>query len=405
MPAGKRVIGEFLRGENMRLRRSRVWVPVLVAAIGLPLAGPVPSADALSQDVDPGFQTNGRVTSIVTVGNTVYIAGAFTTLRPAGAPEGSGGVPRNHLAALGADNGNLRSWNPETDGTVSALALSPNGRTLYVGGHFAELNGKPRHNLGAVSTKTGKTKRFRADTNAPVLALTATKSTVYLGGVFTRIKAKKRNHVGAVNRTGHVVSRWRPRASGVVRSLAMSRDRHKVYVGGDFTAINRHRNEHLAAIGAVSGKVAKWKRHPGYAVWDIEVRKHRVYLGGNGTGGRVGAFTPLGKQRWAVQTDGGVQAIAYIGGKVVAGGHFEDVCVGVSPGPTPGFNCPQVQAQRLHLLALSHKKGKLKGWNPPANSQMGVFALTVARGGLFAGGDFTQIAGVDQQGLARFPNH
>jgi len=119
-------------------------------------------------------------------------------------------------------------------------------------------------------------------------------------------------------------------------------------------------------------------------------------------GGRVGAFTPTGRPRWAVQTDGGVQAIASIGRKIVAGGHFYNVCVGVSPGKTPGFDCPQVKAHRPHLLALSAKKGNLKAWSPRANSILGVFALTSSGPGIYAGGDFTRMSGTDQQGLARF---
>jgi hypothetical protein len=306
------------------------------------------------------------------------------------------------VAAFRLDTGALRSWSPDADGIVSALALSPSGHTLFVGGHFNHLNGKNRHDIGAVSTKTGETTRYRADTNAQVLAIAVTTKRVFLGGSFTTIKDKRRKHVGATNRKGRVLLHWRPRAGDVVRSLALSRDKSRVYVGGDFSAVNKHRHEHLAALGVVSGKVLKWKSQVSYAVWDIVVRKKSVYLGGNGVGGRVGAYTALGKRTWTVQVDGGVQAISFAHRKLLAGGHFYNVCVGVSPGPTPGFDCPQVQAHRPHLAAFGAKTGTLKGWHPTVNSPLGVFALTTTKAGVYAGGDFTHVSGVDQQGLARF---
>jgi hypothetical protein len=388
---------------RVRLSGSRVCagVLVLVTAVGLSLAGPVSPADALGQAV-PSYQTNGRVSSIVRVGDTVYIGGDFTTVRPPGAPAGQQEVARSHLAAFSIDTGQLRPWRPSTNGTVFALAASPNGRTLFVGGDFTQLNGKKRLNVGAVATHKGTIRHFRANTNGPVLAFAVSRSTVYLGGDFTRAKDAPRGRLAAFAGNGRLLHRWKPRASGIVRSLAMSANRTKVYVGGDFTAINRHHNQHFTALGAEKGKVLPWKFHPSYGVWDMVVRKNRVYLGGNGTGGHIQAFTTKGRRVWSVQTDGGVQALAYQRGSVVVGGHFYHVCVGNSPGPVVGFDCPQDLAARRHLLALAHRSGTLKPWDPGASSALGVFALTGGKGAFYAGGDFKRVSGIDQQGFARF---
>jgi hypothetical protein len=402
--AGRFIVGN--RGKVMWGRRThaRVGAPVLLSVVGLALVGPVPAAQALSGTPVPGFQTNGRVTSIVTFKNTVYVGGDFTSVRPAGAPAGTGEVSRNHLAAFRADNGALRSWNPGANGTVSALALSPDNHALYVGGNFSQLNGKKRHNLGAVARKSGGATKYKANTNGPVLAIAVTKKRVFLGGAFTTVKDKRRKHIGATDRRGHLLLHWKPRAGDVVRSLAISRDKSRVYVGGDFSAINKKRHEHLAALGVVSGKVLKWRSQVAYSVWDIVVRKKSVYLGGNGIGGRIGAYTALGKRNWAVQVDGGVQAISFAHRKILAGGHFYNVCVGISPGQTPGFDCPpgQIKGHRPHLAAFGAKTGGLKGWNPTMNSPLGVFALTTTKAGVYAGGDFTRVSGVNQQGLAHF---
>lgn len=99
-----------------------------------------------------------------------------------------------------------------------------------------------------------------------------------------------------------------------------------------------------------------------------------------------------------------MQALSFSHRKVLVGGHFYNVCVGINPGQTPGFDCPpgQIQGHRPHLLALGAKTGALKGWNPVVNSKLGVFALTTTTAGIYAGGDFTRISGANQQGLALF---
>ena len=388
-------------------RRTHARATVSAAAflsLGLVVIGPVPSAQALSSSATPGFQTNGRVTSVVTYKNTVYVGGDFTSVRPAGAPAGTGEVARAHLAAFRLDTGALRAWNPGADGSVSALALSPDKKTLFVGGSFSHLNGKRRHDIGAVARKSGAATKYKADTNAQVLAIAVTKKRVFLGGSFTKVRDKRRKHVGATDRRGRVVLSWKPRAGDTVRALAISRDKSRVYMGGDFSAVNKKQHEHLAALGVVSGKVLKWRSQVAYSVWDIVVRKKSVYLGGNGIGGRVGAYSALGKRAWSVQVDGGVQAITFSHRKVLAGGHFYNVCIGINPGQTPGFDCPagQVAGHRPHLAAFGAKTGALKGWAPTANSKLGVFALTTSKAGVYAGGDFTRISGQGQQGLALF---
>jgi hypothetical protein len=376
---------------------------LLSSCASLSLAAPAQAAGAsLGQDADPSYQTNGRVTSIITVGNTVYIGGDFTSVRPPGADEGTGEVARSHLAAFRVGTGALRPWNPGTNGAVTTLARSPNGHTIFVGGDFTQLSGSNRHNLGAVSAGTGVIRHFHANTDGPVLAIAVTASTVYVGGSFSTVRHKSRVRLAATHRGGRLIHRWKPSASDTVRSLAMSVDRRRIYVGGDFTRINGRPNQHLSAISAASGKIRKWKHHPGYGVWGIIVRPDRLYVGGNGIGGRVAAFTTRGKRVWSVQTDGGVQAVAYVDGKILAGGHFRNVCVGNSPGPPSGFQCPQILASRSHLLAVGHGTGALKKWNPGTNGGLGVLALAAANDAFFAGGVFTQISSVDQQGFARF---
>jgi hypothetical protein len=53
----------------------------------------------VTADPLPTVQINGVAWSQVVVGDVVYVAGRFTTARPAGAAPGVGEVPRNNVLA------------------------------------------------------------------------------------------------------------------------------------------------------------------------------------------------------------------------------------------------------------------------------------------------------------------
>jgi hypothetical protein len=400
-------IGTTNTGETMRVQLRALLTMAMVLT---PLGGMAwldtahAQSPRLSKAADPTYQTNGRVLAVAVVGNTVYIGGDFTAVRPPGAPAGTRETARSHLAAFRVDTGALWHWRPSANGIVNALAASPNGRRIYVGGSFTRLSGEHRHNVGAVAaTRRGAVSKFRADTNGTVLAIATNGRRVYLGGEFTQVKHQSRIHLAALDSSRHLVSTWRPRANSTVRSIAVSRHGNFVYVGGEFGTINNKPNAHLAKLsGGRTGKVQTWKRHPIYSVWKVIAKRHAVYVGGNGTGGGIAAYGLKGRNLWGVQTDGGVQALAVYHGALLVGGHFHNVCVGISPGPQGGFHCPTVLAPRARLLALTRSTGALQSWNPRANSGMGVFAMAATGRLVYAGGVFTEINNLPQQGFTRF---
>lgn len=115
-------------------------VPRVVAAG--PVVGQVDgdvSSAALST-----WETDGMVLSLVYGNGVVYAGGIFGKALPPGTPAGTttGEVPRTYLAAFSSSTGALiTSFDPTItySGTnahpgVYAMALSPDGSTLYVGG-------------------------------------------------------------------------------------------------------------------------------------------------------------------------------------------------------------------------------------------------------------------------------
>ncbi|MEZ5249825.1 MAG: hypothetical protein R2713_11610 [Ilumatobacteraceae bacterium] len=82
-------------------------------------------------------------------GSPVYVGGNFNAV---------GSQPRGQLAAFGAANGALLDWAPQaTGGLVKAMAISPDGTKVAVGGQFTALNGSnnPGFGLGMVDAVTG----------------------------------------------------------------------------------------------------------------------------------------------------------------------------------------------------------------------------------------------------------
>jgi hypothetical protein len=104
-------------------------------AMSVALSGP---AEAIvSPTPSPGAgacETNGRVNAVAYLGGTIYLGGSFTAVE---------GTTRNRLAACDAATGNLLSWNPNANGVVRALKVSPAGTRVYAGGDFTAVGGGP----------------------------------------------------------------------------------------------------------------------------------------------------------------------------------------------------------------------------------------------------------------------
>lgn len=391
--------------------RFRAQAFVIVAStVGLVLAAMGP-ASAVTTDlplnVDRSYQTNGRVDAILTIGDTVYLGGAFTSVRPAGAPLGTGQVTRQHLAALSRSTGALLPWNPGTDKEVYNLAASLDDQTVYIVGAFARLGGQSRGRLGAVDATSGALLPWAPRADLQVNAIAVTSTLIYFGGTFDTVNGVPRTRLAAVDYSGALSTTWVPTADNRVRAISPSPDGLSLFLGGDFASINGSTTQkNLARVSPVDGSALPWKNHPGYPIYGIQYTGTLVLAGGNGSGGHVGAFNlGTGALVWTLQTDGGVQAIAMMNGVLYVGGHFDNLCVGVTDGVTSGFHCPTSKAVRHKLLALDPVTGATDPWNPGANSPLGVYALTPSGDGtsLSVGGDFTKIGHPDQLSQANYP--
>ena len=145
--------------------RSRLYVGGDFTSVGGVARSRIAALDPLTGGLITSFnaRADGTVKSIAATGSTVYVGGLFT---------GFNNVPRARLAALRAsDGGVISSFAPVFTGTVdssprvNALALSPTGDRLVIGGNFVTLNGsnRPGYGLGMLNPTTGASLPLQAN--------------------------------------------------------------------------------------------------------------------------------------------------------------------------------------------------------------------------------------------------
>lgn len=245
-----------------RTPHVRVLALVLTVLAGLALTAPVlPRAAAdtapltgvpatVSSDPLPTVQIDGVVWSQAVAGNTVFAGGSFTTARPAGAAAGVSTVARTNMVGYDIRTGVMTSFAPVLNGQVRAVATSPDGNTVYIGGDFTKVGTVTRNRLAAFDASSGALLSWAPSANNPVWALAATAGTVYVGGDFTAVTnptggtAVARTYLAALDAATGTVQAWSATLAGsadvshTVRAIALSPDRTKVMIGGRFETVN-----------------------------------------------------------------------------------------------------------------------------------------------------------------------
>ena len=138
--------------------------------------------DTTSGALVAGFapSIDSRVRAIVATNSTVYIGGSFSRVSK---------NPRTRLAALSA-SGDVLAWAPSADDRqVDALAISPVGNKIIIGGRFTTLSGVAALGMGAINATTGAVMPWAANTTirnygatAGITSLTVDDDHVYGSG-------------------------------------------------------------------------------------------------------------------------------------------------------------------------------------------------------------------------------
>ncbi len=415
-----------------------LWVgagsPPAVADTAPPSGTPATvSADAL-----PTVQINGVVWSQVTVGNTVYATGKFTSARPAGAKAGTGETPRANLLAYDIRTGALlTSFRHSLNAQGLVVTASPDGTRVYVGGDFTTVDGQARNRLAAFDTATGSlVASFHPSMSSRVRALAATTSTVYAGGSFTTVNGSARAHLSAIAAGAGALLSWAPKADdGEVSAMVLAPGGTRLVVGGRFTTLSGQAAYGLGMLDATSGAVSSFAANsvvrdagPNSDITSLRTDGRLIYGTGYvyGAGGNLeGMFAadPAngGKLVWVEDCHGDSYDVLPVGSVAYTVGHAHD-CARVRAFPETAvrsyhralaFTTNATQTLLSNSVAhYSNFGGKPAPtqltWYPTVASGtvtgqfQGAWSLTGNANYIALGGEFPSVNGTAQAGLVRF---
>jgi outer membrane protein OmpA-like peptidoglycan-associated protein len=169
----------------------------------------IASINATTAGVNSGFtagtstgaKTHPFLEAVVVVGNKVFIGGYFGVVN---------GQTRTYLAALDKTTGALDvNWNATVNRDVYAIAASPDGSVIYVGGNgiTAVSGSDSAQGVVAIDVETGALTSWRV-TAGEVRGISTSDAVVYVAGYFNVVGGQPRENTVAVSATGNVLEPW-----------------------------------------------------------------------------------------------------------------------------------------------------------------------------------------------------
>jgi len=318
-------------------------------------------------------------------GSTIYVGGAFTTVD---------GQPRNHIAAFSTSTGALLPWAPNVSAAVNAIAAV--GNVVYIGGSFAKVNKTAvGPDLAALSASTGAIVPWGSgtgpstDNTVDAMAVTPDGSQVVIGGYFDQVDGLTQSADGTTRyNKAAIIGGVTSATPGALEP--MPADNVAVPLGTSKAPVNGCSSDVKSAVIS-NGVVYLGDEGTGGGCFD------GVWAANLSNGSLVWVNRCLG----ATQILAVIGNYVYKGSH--AHNCQENNTNGpVSNDPA---NFPQVATnQARHLLSLNTSNGFLGPWYPFSNAgtNLGPRAMATDGSQLYVGGDFTTMNHVGQQGIARF---
>jgi PKD repeat protein/uncharacterized protein YcfJ len=432
--------------------RSGAFILTAVGLLAAVLAAPAAHADidpsdtslpkTVTADALPTVQIDGVVWDQEIHGNTVYVAGQFTTARPAGAAAGTNTVPRANMLAYDLTTGQLiSSFAPEFDAQVKTLSMSPDGTRLYAGGSFTKVTGQNRYRIAALNPQTGAVLPASSapGTNATVNSIQATPTAVYVGGAFSTLGSATRVKVGAFVPNSTTALPFNPEIpDGNVQGVVVSPDGSKVAMGGAFTQVNGSNNPGYG-LGFVDASTGRTNlpfsanaaiRNGGTesAILSLKADEDGFYGSGyhfGGGGNLEGSFQATwdGDLAWVEDCHGDTYDIAPAGDVIYAASHkhyCDNLGTGGFPQTEPNWSFQHGTAYTKYATGVSRKDIYGYGDHPgrPSPTLLNFFpdfvpgSYTGKNQGpwdvetdgdyVVYGGEFTRVNNQPQQGIVRF---
>jgi PKD repeat protein len=409
-----------------------------------PLAGPGHTA-VVNDTVLTTFPriTSGEIWDLERIGNRVYVAGGFTTIRN-NTSGNTTSYTQPYLAAFNLTTGLVDTgFRPTFDSGVTDVEASPDGTKLFVAGRFNTVNGVTKRKFASLNPTTGATVTgFTAHANGAGTELEATNTTVYLGGQFTQINGANKVGLAAVDATtGALVGRtganpvgtWNNDISGGigpngqlnVQELKLTPDQTRLIVVHTGRKVAGQDRYGVALINVLTGELAPWRTR----LWEDNLgfvggvqRAYAADVSPDGsffvvTSGSGGDRPPINdtairlpvagedfvQPDWVSRAYDSIYSVAISEKAIYIGGHFSWIESPTARDPWPGldnqgygtgqglsgYGLGDDVVRRDHIGAIDPAVGKSVEFNPGSNSFEGNKAMLVTPQGLVTGGDAT----------------
>lgn len=197
--------------------------------------------NVVTSDPIPTVQIdNGYVWAQMMIGSTVYAVGKFDNARAPLAVPGTSLTARSNVLAYDINTGQLLSFAPQVNGVIKAVAASPDGSRIYIGGSFNSVNGQARWNFAALDAVTGQlVAGFNPSIGGSgVYALATSGSSVYVGGLFTQGNGTARKNLAGFNAANGALLSWAPQTDLQVDAMVMDPAGQNVIAAGRFSQVN-----------------------------------------------------------------------------------------------------------------------------------------------------------------------
>jgi hypothetical protein len=334
-------------------------------------------------------RANDLVTSVATYRSEILAGGYFSSVNV---------LSRSGLAAVDAATGSATSWNPVIGVSdysgVNALVLS--GSNLYVGGSFSIAGGMARNSLAAIDAETGDVKAWNPNPDGSVRGLATAAGKILVAGYFSNIGGQARKGFAALDPVTGNATGWNPSCNGYGTCIANAES--LIAVGGEFTSIGGQARSCFALLDTSAGNALGSKPDPNGDVNAVLVEGKTVYIAGayrsigNAQGSGLAAVDLLGGTVQPFISDSvgwgwrnSVFAMALGKGRIYIGGHFTSIG----------------NQQRTSLASFSISDHKLTNWSPLLeiyNDQ--ISSICVVGTTVYVGGSFWSIENHPQSHFA-----
>jgi hypothetical protein len=229
---------------------------------------------------DPSSASNiSEVFTMKIKDNLLYVGGRFMEVD---------GQTRESLAAIDLMNGAVSSWHPvvgngSTPDEVYSIDIS--GNRLYVGGEFTQVATQSRSNLAAIDITNGNLLSWDPQSNDKVWKIRVSATTAYVVGNFDDIDGTTLNYnVAAIDLSTAEVNNWFPDfQGGFIMDVALTAS--DLIVAGYFSMVGTEDQNGLASFSQSTGALNNWKPDVGQTeggpnINALDVSSDRIHVGG-----------------------------------------------------------------------------------------------------------------------------